>query len=69
MPPGWFPLTHLWFLYELLLLYVAVIALRAMVVRFDGAQKLRNLRRRDGRELDPPAASRCSRSASPWPAR
>jgi ABC-type multidrug transport system ATPase subunit/peptidoglycan/LPS O-acetylase OafA/YrhL len=43
MPPGWFPLTHLWFLYELLLLYVAVIALRALVVRFDGAQKLRNL--------------------------
>jgi ABC-type multidrug transport system ATPase subunit/peptidoglycan/LPS O-acetylase OafA/YrhL len=42
-PPGWFPLTHLWFLYQLLLLYVAVIALRAVVVRFDGAQKLRNL--------------------------
>jgi len=42
-PPGWFPLTHLWFLYELLLLYVAVIALRALVVSFDGAQKLRNL--------------------------
>jgi ABC-type multidrug transport system ATPase subunit/peptidoglycan/LPS O-acetylase OafA/YrhL len=42
-PPGWFPLTHLWFLYELLLLYVAVIALRALVVRIDGAQKLRNL--------------------------
>jgi ABC-type multidrug transport system ATPase subunit len=31
------------FLYQLLLLYVAVIALRAVVVRFDGAQKLRNL--------------------------
>jgi hypothetical protein len=29
-PPGWFPLTHLWFLYELLLLYVAIIALRAL---------------------------------------
>jgi len=43
MPPGWFPLTHLWFLYQLLLLYVAVVALRALVVRFDGAQKLRNL--------------------------
>jgi ABC-type multidrug transport system ATPase subunit/peptidoglycan/LPS O-acetylase OafA/YrhL len=42
-PPGWFPLTHLWFLYELLLLYVAVIALRALVVRFDSAQKLRSL--------------------------
>jgi len=42
-PPGWFPLTHLWFLYELLLLYVAVIALRALVVSFDGAQKLRSL--------------------------
>ena len=42
-PPGWFPLTHLWFLYELLLLYVAVISLRALVVSFDGAQRLRNL--------------------------
>ena len=42
-PPGWFPLTHLWFLYELLLLYVAVLSMRALVVRFDGAQKLRNL--------------------------
>jgi ABC-type multidrug transport system ATPase subunit/peptidoglycan/LPS O-acetylase OafA/YrhL len=41
--PGAFPLTHLWFLYQLLLLYVAFIALRAIFVRLDGAQKLRNL--------------------------
>jgi len=43
MPEHWFPLTHLWFLYQLLLLYVAVIAIRALIVRFDGAQKLRNV--------------------------
>ena len=41
MPSDFFPLTHLWFLYQLLLLYVAVIALRAIVLRFDAAQKLR----------------------------
>jgi ABC-type multidrug transport system ATPase subunit/peptidoglycan/LPS O-acetylase OafA/YrhL len=39
--PGAFPLTHLWFLYELLLLYVAVIAVRALIVRLDAAQKFR----------------------------
>ncbi len=43
MPDDFFPLTHLWFLYQLLLLYVAVIAIRALVVRMDGAQKLRAL--------------------------
>src|SRR6478735_3695953 len=43
MPDHWFPLTHLWFLYQLLLLYVAVVAIRALIVRFDRAQKLRNL--------------------------
>ena len=41
--PAAFQFMHLWFLYELLLLYVAVIAVRAIVVRLDGAQKLRNL--------------------------
>ena len=41
--PGAFPLTHLWFLYVLLLLYVGVLAMRALVVRFDGGHKLRNL--------------------------
>jgi ABC-type multidrug transport system ATPase subunit/peptidoglycan/LPS O-acetylase OafA/YrhL len=41
--PGAFPLTHLWFLYELLILYAGVLALRALVVRFDGQNKLRNL--------------------------
>jgi ABC-type multidrug transport system ATPase subunit/peptidoglycan/LPS O-acetylase OafA/YrhL len=43
MPEGWFPLTHLWFLYQLMLLYVAVIALRALIVRMDAGQKLRAL--------------------------
>jgi ABC-type multidrug transport system ATPase subunit/peptidoglycan/LPS O-acetylase OafA/YrhL len=40
---GAFPLTHLWFLYELLLLYAGVLAVRALVVRFDGAHRLRHL--------------------------
>jgi ABC-type multidrug transport system ATPase subunit/peptidoglycan/LPS O-acetylase OafA/YrhL len=39
--PGAFPLTHLWFLYQLLLIYIAAIAIRALIVRFDSAQKLR----------------------------
>ena len=39
--PGAFPLTHLWFLYQLLLLYVAAVAIRALIVRFDSNQKLR----------------------------
>jgi peptidoglycan/LPS O-acetylase OafA/YrhL len=43
MPKNWFPLAHLWFLYQLLLLYVAVIALRAIFVRLDAGQKLRAL--------------------------
>jgi peptidoglycan/LPS O-acetylase OafA/YrhL len=37
---GAFPLTHLWFLYQLLLLYVVVFAARALVVRFDNTRKL-----------------------------
>jgi len=39
--PGAFPLTHLWFLYQLLLIYAAVLAIRAIVTRLDHAQKLR----------------------------
>jgi ABC-type multidrug transport system ATPase subunit/peptidoglycan/LPS O-acetylase OafA/YrhL len=41
MPDGYFPLTHLWFLYQLLLLYVAVIALRALIVKLDAGGTLR----------------------------
>ena len=40
-PPGSFPLTHLWFLYQLLLTYAAVLGLRAIIVRLDPHQKLR----------------------------
>ncbi len=40
--PGAFPLTHLWFLYQLLLTYVAVLAIRSLVARLDPAQKLRH---------------------------
>jgi ABC-type multidrug transport system ATPase subunit/peptidoglycan/LPS O-acetylase OafA/YrhL len=43
MPDGWFPLTHLWFLYQLLLLYVAALGARALIVRLDAGQKLRTL--------------------------
>jgi len=39
--PGAFPLTHLWFLHQLLMLYAAVLLVRALIVRLDGAQKLR----------------------------
>jgi ABC-type multidrug transport system ATPase subunit/peptidoglycan/LPS O-acetylase OafA/YrhL len=39
--PGAFPLTHLWFLYQLLLIYVAVIAVRSLVARFDRNERLR----------------------------
>jgi len=39
--PGAFPLTHLWFLYQLLLLYVAVTVLRAFIVPFDRAGRVR----------------------------
>ena len=41
--PGAFPLTHLWFLYQLLLIYVAVIAVRTLVARFDRNDRLRGL--------------------------
>ncbi len=47
LPPDFFPLTHLWFLYQLLLIYVAVLAVRAivnpLVARLDPAQKLRGI--------------------------
>jgi ABC-type multidrug transport system ATPase subunit/peptidoglycan/LPS O-acetylase OafA/YrhL len=39
---GAFPLTHLWFLYVLMLLYVVTIATRSLVARLDPAQKLRS---------------------------
>ena len=41
--PGAFPLTHLWFLYELLILYAGVLVLRALVARIDRAHQLRQL--------------------------
>ena len=41
--PGAFPLTHLWFLYQLLLTYVAMLAIRGIVAHLDPAQKLRGL--------------------------
>jgi ABC-type multidrug transport system ATPase subunit/peptidoglycan/LPS O-acetylase OafA/YrhL len=40
-PPGAFPLTHLWFLYYLLVLYVAVAAGRALVVALDRSGTIR----------------------------
>ena len=39
--PGAFPLTHLWFLYQLLLLYVAALAVRSLIARLDSAQRFR----------------------------
>jgi ABC-type multidrug transport system ATPase subunit/peptidoglycan/LPS O-acetylase OafA/YrhL len=41
--PGAFPLTHLWFLYQLLILYVAVTAIRSLFARFDTARRVRDL--------------------------
>jgi ABC-type multidrug transport system ATPase subunit/peptidoglycan/LPS O-acetylase OafA/YrhL len=40
---GAFPLTHLWFLYQLLMLYVIALAVRGIVARLDPAQKLRGM--------------------------
>jgi ABC-type multidrug transport system ATPase subunit/peptidoglycan/LPS O-acetylase OafA/YrhL len=37
------PLAHLWFLYQLLVLYVGALAIRAIFVRLDAGQKLRGL--------------------------
>ncbi|MGM9481445.1 ATP-binding cassette domain-containing protein [Roseateles sp. NT4] len=39
--PGAFPLTHLWFLYQLLWLYAGALLMRSLVVRLDPHQKLR----------------------------
>ena len=36
------PLAHLWFLYQLLVLYVAMLALRAVFARIDAGQKVRD---------------------------
>ena len=36
-----FPFAHLWFLYYLLLLYVAILAVRALLVRLDKQEKIR----------------------------
>jgi ABC-type multidrug transport system ATPase subunit/peptidoglycan/LPS O-acetylase OafA/YrhL len=41
MPAGTFPLWHLWFLYQLLLLYAVVYAVRALVVHLDVEHELR----------------------------
>jgi len=41
--PGAFPLTHLWFLYQLLLIYVAAIAVRSIIARLDRNERLRGL--------------------------
>jgi ABC-type multidrug transport system ATPase subunit/peptidoglycan/LPS O-acetylase OafA/YrhL len=40
-PPGSFPLTHLWFLYQLLITYAVVLAVRALIARLDPAARLR----------------------------
>ncbi|HTU65783.1 MAG TPA: ATP-binding cassette domain-containing protein [Steroidobacteraceae bacterium] len=41
-PPGSFPLTHLWFLYQLLITYAAVLGVRSLIARVDPAQRIRN---------------------------
>jgi ABC-type multidrug transport system ATPase subunit/peptidoglycan/LPS O-acetylase OafA/YrhL len=41
-PPGAFPLTHLWFLYFLLVLYAIVLLCRAIVVRLDRRGSIRD---------------------------
>ena len=63
--PGAFPLTHLWFLYQLLLIYVAVIAVRGIVARLDPAQKLRGLVDKAVTALDAHDDRACSRSGLP----
>jgi ABC-type multidrug transport system ATPase subunit/peptidoglycan/LPS O-acetylase OafA/YrhL len=40
-PAAAFPMTHLWFLYYLLVLYALTLAIRAIVVRFDSAARIR----------------------------
>jgi peptidoglycan/LPS O-acetylase OafA/YrhL len=39
--PGYFPLGHLWFLYNLMIFYVVVLAIRAVVGSLDGRGTLR----------------------------
>lgn len=39
--PGAFPLTHLWFLYVLLLLYAATLSIRGLIARMDPQDRLR----------------------------
>ncbi|HEY0955100.1 MAG TPA: ATP-binding cassette domain-containing protein [Roseateles sp.] len=41
--PGAFPLTHLWFLYQLLWLYAGALLARSLIVRLDRGQVLRGL--------------------------
>src|SRR5689334_20733425 len=38
---GTFPVTHLWFLYQLMQLYVITLLVRALIVRVDRSQKIR----------------------------
>lgn len=40
---GAFPLTHLWFLYQLLWLYAGALLVRSAIVRLDASEKLRGL--------------------------
>lgn len=40
-PPGSFPLTHLWFLYYLLMIYAVALGVRSVIARLDPAGKLR----------------------------
>jgi ABC-type multidrug transport system ATPase subunit/peptidoglycan/LPS O-acetylase OafA/YrhL len=54
--PGAFPLTHLWFLYQLLWLYAGALLARALLVRLDPGQALRRL------------AGRVTTAAVRWPA-
>jgi hypothetical protein len=41
LPSGRFPLTHLWFLYYLLVLYALVLLCRGLIVRLDRATRVR----------------------------
>jgi ABC-type multidrug transport system ATPase subunit/peptidoglycan/LPS O-acetylase OafA/YrhL len=41
-PPGAFPLTHLWFLYYLLVLYAAVLLIRGVIVALDRGGGIRS---------------------------
>jgi ABC-type multidrug transport system ATPase subunit/peptidoglycan/LPS O-acetylase OafA/YrhL len=41
LPEDWFPLTHLWFLYQLLIVYALALGLRAVFVAVDAAGRAR----------------------------